>query len=66
MSARASRDCDGMYDPKLAKIQQRFRETGATTPRAGLELGTDVHRVDWERKIDAEDQARKRSNDDRC
>jgi hypothetical protein len=66
MSARDSRECDGMYDPKLAKMQQRFRETGETTPRVGLELDSYGHRVDRKRAIESEDQARKRSSQDRC
>ena len=66
MKSRPSRDCDGMYDSKLAKMQQRFRESGETTPRAGLELGTRIHQGDRRRGIEADEQDRLRSNEDRC
>jgi len=65
MGGRPTRHCDGMYDPKLEKLQERFRQTGEATPRAGLETGSGAHHVERRREIDAAEQHRKRSNEQR-
>ncbi len=63
MNPRLSRQCDGMYDPKFARMQQLFRGTGATAPRAELELGSRSQHVDRRRATEANEQTRKRSSE---
>jgi hypothetical protein len=42
--------------PSSAKCRSDS-ETGETTPLAGLESGTNVHRVNWRCEMEAEEQA---------
>jgi hypothetical protein len=58
-----TRHCDGMYDLKLEKLQERFRQTGEATPTAGLETGPGAPPRRAQREIEAAEQHRKRSHE---
>ena len=51
-----------MYDLKLEKLQERFRQRAEATPMAGLETGSGAPHVERRREIEAAEQHQKRSH----
>lgn len=55
--------CEGMPDDKLEKLRARFRERGESTPRAGLESGSQEQHAERLRAEQADAIARNRSGE---